>query len=427
MILCIAKCIRVVQMSDLKREVERQVEIIKSHAVDVIPEDELRKKLERSLLENKPLRVKLGVDPTAPDLHLGHAVVLHKLKQFQDLGHEVILLIGDYTGLVGDPSGRKTTRPVLSEEEIKKNAETYTSQAFKILDREKTVIDYNSRWFKELNFIDVIRLCGKFTVSRLLERDDFEQRLKAEQPIFLHELLYPVMQAYDSVALQADVELGGTDQKFNLLAGRDLQQALGQEPQVIITMPLLEGTDGVRKMSKSYGNYIGLTDEPFDMFGKVMSIPDELMLRYFELALFYSEDEIAKLKQGLESGELHPAVLKRDLAEQIVAKYHGPEAAREARKQFDRVFKQKELPDEIPEFEVPARLYNENGQVWIVRLLKESGLVPSNSEARRLIAQGGVRLDGRPIEDTEFEWQPSDGQIIKVGKRKFLKLKVRQA
>lgn len=414
-------------MNSLEQEVQRQLEIIKSHAVDVIPEDELKEKLRRSISQNRPLRVKLGVDPTAPDLHLGHAVVLHKLRQFQDLGHQVILLIGDYTGLVGDPSGRKTTRPVLSEQEIKKNAETYTEQAFKILDKDRTVIDYNSRWFRELSFLDVIRLCGKFTVSRLLERDDFEQRFRSEQPIFLHELLYPVMQAYDSVALQADVELGGTDQKFNLLAGRDLQQALGQEPQVIITMPLLEGTDGVRKMSKSYGNYIGLTDDPFDMFGKVMSIPDELMLRYFELALFYSQEEIEKLKQGLETGRLHPAELKRDLAEQIVARYHDREKARQARAQFDRVFKQKELPDEIPEFEIPDYLFNKDKRVWIVKLLKESGMVPSNSEARRLIAQGGVRLDGETLTDSDFVWQPVDGQVIKIGKRKFLKLKVRKA
>lgn len=411
--------------SEIEKEVKRQLEVIKKHAVDVIPEDELIKKLERSIKENKPLRVKLGVDPTAPDLHLGHAVVLRKLKDFQDLGHEVILLIGDYTGLIGDPSGRKTTRPILTEEEIKKNAETYVDQAFRILDPEKTKIDYNSRWLKPLSFADVIRLCGKFTVARLLERDDFTIRMRSEQPIFLHELLYPVMQAYDSVMLKADVELGGTDQKFNLLAGRDLQIAMGQEPQIIVTMPLLEGLDGTRKMSKSYGNYIAFNDTPDEMFGKVMSIPDELIGRYYRLVLFYDEEKVREIEEGIKIGELHPAEVKRNLAEEIVAFYHGAEKAKKAREEFDRIFKEKELPSEVPEFIVPPELFKEDGKVWIVRVLKDAGLVPSNSEARRLIDQGGVKLNGQTIDSPDFEFTPKNGDIIKVGKRKFLKLLVK--
>lgn len=407
---------------DVDKEVKRQLAVIKRHAVDVLPEEELASKIERSILENRPLKVKLGVDPTAPDLHLGHGVVLRKLRDFQDLGHVAILLIGDYTALIGDPSGRKTTRPVLSEEEVRENAKTYVSQAFKILDPERTVIDYNSRWLKPLSFADVIKLCGKFTVARLLERDDFTLRMRSEQPIFLHELLYPVMQAYDSVMLEADVELGGTDQKFNLLAGRDLQEALGQEPQVIVTMPLLEGLDGERKMSKSYGNYIAFNDAPEDMFGKVMSIPDSLISRYFALVLFYDEERIKSIEEGMKSGALHPAQVKRDLAEEIVAVFHGREAAKRAREEFDRVFKEKELPSSIPVFTVTKEHLNEDGTISIVKLLRLSGLASSNSEAKRLIEQGGVRLNGEAVRDHLFAFVPQDGDVIKVGKRKFLKL-----
>lgn len=406
----------------LRDEVARQLRVITAYTAEVIPLDELAKKIVKSLESGKPLTVKLGVDPTAPDLHLGHAVVLRKLKDFQDLGHRVVLLIGDYTGLVGDPSGRKTTRPVLTPEEIEANARTYTDQAFKILDRAKTVIDYNSRWLKPLTFGDVIKLCGKFTVARLLERDDFSLRMQAEQPIFLHELLYPIMQAYDSVALEADVELGGTDQKFNLLAGRDLQEAFGQEPQVIVTMPLLVGLDGVRKMSKSYGNYVGLTDEPEDMFGKIMSIPDELIVPYYELCLFAPAEEAQRIAAGLDDGTLHPAHVKRDLAEGIVALYHGRDAARRAREEFDRVFREKQLPSDMEEFTVPASLVSD-GRVWLVRLLTAAGLASSNGEARRLIQQGGVKIDGTPVNDPDFEWEPSDGQVLQVGKRRFVRLR----
>lgn len=414
-------------MLNLKAETERQMEIIKKHTVDVVPENELLEKIYRSLEEKKPLRVKLGVDPTAPDMHLGHAVVLRKLKDFQDLGHQVILLIGDYTGLVGDPSGRKTARPVLTEEEIKANAKTYTDQAFKILNAEKTIIDYNSRWFKKMTFMNVLNICGKFTVARLLERDDFSERIKSELPIFLHEMLYPVMQAYDSVALEADVELGGTDQKFNLLAGRDLQPVFGQEPQVIITMPLLEGTDGVQKMSKSYGNYIGLTDVPEDMFGKVMSLPDKMITRYYDLTLFRDSTELEEIARALASGKLHPAEVKRDLAEEIVALYWGREKAKTARQEFDRVFKEKQLPSKVKDFELSADIFNEEGNVWIVQVLRKSGLASSNSEARRLIEQGGVKLDGGLIKSHDYRWIPLDGQVLQVGKRKFIKLKVKSS
>lgn len=408
----------------LKKEVERQIKKIKAHTVEVIPLDELEKKIYKSLREEKPLKVKLGVDPTAPDLHLGHSVVLRKLRDFQELGHQVILLIGDYTGLVGDPSGRKSVRPVLTEEEIRENAKTYTSQAFKILDPDKTTIDYNSRWFKGMLFKDVLNLCGKFTVARLLERDDFNKRMEKELPIYLHELLYPVMQAYDSVALKADVELGGTDQKFNLLTARDLQIVFQQEPQIVITMPLLEGTDGTRKMSKSYGNYIGITEPPAEMFGKIMSIPDEFISRYYDLVLFYPSEKVKNIREELEKGTRHPAKVKRELAERIIEFYYSEKDAKKARKEFDRVFKHQELPSDIPDFKVTEDIYNQSGKIWIVRLLKKAELVSSNSEARRLISQGGVKLDGKVIEDDNFEWVPDNGQVVRVGKRRFIKLVV---
>lgn len=410
-------------MFKTSQEVERQMSVIKSHTVEVLPEEELVKKIERSLIEKKPLRVKLGVDPTAPNLHLGHAVVLRKLKDFQDLGHEAILLIGDYTGLVGDPSGKKITRPILTEDELILNAKTYTDQAFKILDRKKTIVDFNSRWLKPLTFNDVLQLCGKFTVARMLERDDFEQRMREETPIFLHELLYPIMQAYDSVVLKADVEIGGTDQKFNLLAGRNLQPAFGQEPQAIVTMPLLEGLDGVLKMSKSYGNYVGLTESPDEIFGKIMSIGDEMIGRYMELAAYTDLREVEKTLNGIKKGELHPAEVKRCLAEKIVSMYHGENEAKRARAEFDRVFKEKRLPSDIREFIVTLSLLK-NEKLWIVRLLKDAGLVSSFGEARRLISQGGVKIDGKVVDNSELEWRPASGQIIQVGKRKFIKLLV---
>lgn len=408
---------------EIEKEAERQFNIILSGTEEVIPKEELLSKLRTSLEKNKPLKIKFGVDPTCPDLHLGHAVILRKLKQFQDLGHTVVLLIGDYTARVGDPSGRSSTRPMLSPQEIEENAKTYTEQAFKILDSQKTVIDYNSRWFSKMGFDDILRLAAKFTVARLLERDDFETRYKKGVPIFLHEFLYPIMQGYDSVALECDVEIGGTDQKFNMLAGRELQGDFGQEPQIVITMPILEGIDGVRRMSKSLGNYVGLTDSPTEMFGKIMSIPDELMVRYFKLATDLSSDEVGSIEKGLKTGELHPAETKRKLAWEIVRLYHGEEGADRARAEFDRVFKEKELPSEIPNYDIPQEIVKENGKVWIVRLLTFLGLAKTSGEARRLIEQNGVKIEGRIVEDVDFEFVPRRGQIIQVGKRKFARIR----
>lgn len=319
---------------------EEQFHIIQSGAAQIVPEEALMEKLKR----NKPLNVKLGVDPTAPDIHLGHAVPLRKLRQFQDLGHEVTLIIGDGTALIGDPSGRNTTRPQLSRDQVKANAQTYVDQAFKVLDPEKTTLRYNSEWILDLNMEELLKLLSNFTVARILERDDFHNRYTSGQPISLHEFLYPVMQAYDSVVINADVELGGTDQLFNLLAGRELMEKMGMEPQVCLTLPLLEGTDGVKKMSKSYGNYIGLTDEPNDMFGKVMSIPDELMVKYYRLASTMSVADIDAIEEGLAQGSLHPNRVKRDLAQNIVSAYYDEAAAREAEAAFDRVFKNHDMP-----------------------------------------------------------------------------------
>ncbi|MEM3068965.1 MAG: tyrosine--tRNA ligase [Nitrososphaerales archaeon] len=407
------------------KEVEKQFNIIVSGTEEVIPREELLQKLRASLQINKPLKIKFGVDPTSPDLHLGHAVILRKLRDFQDLGHIVILLIGDYTARVGDPSGRSSTRPMLSPEEIEKNAKTYTDQAFKILDPKKTIIDYNSRWFSKMGFDEVLKLTAKFTVARLLERDDFEARYKKRVPIFLHEFLYPIMQGYDSVALKCDVEIGGTDQKFNMLAGRMLQEEFGQEPQVVITMPILEGIDGVRRMSKSLGNYVGLTEPPEEMFGKIMSIPDELMVRYFKLATDLSLEEISQIEKGLRDGSLHPAEVKRRLAWEIVRLYHGEEEANKARSEFNRVFKEKELPSKIPYYRVPEEIIKENGRVWIVRLLTSLGLAETNSEAKRLIEQSGVKIDGRVVNDVDLEFIPHEGQVVQVGKRKFARLRVK--
>ncbi len=402
----------------------QQVEHIRRNAAEVLPLEELGQKVARSIEQDRPLTIKLGVDPTAPDLHLGHAVVLGKLRDFQELGHQVVLLIGDFTALVGDPSGQKTTRPVLTPEEIEQNARTYTEQAFKILDPERTVLDRNSRWFSQMSFSDMLRLCGAFTVARLLERDDFTQRMEKEHPIYLHELLYPVMQAYDSVALAADVEIGGTDQKFNMLAGRVAQLAHDQEPQVVVTMPILEGTDGVRKMSKSYGNYIGLTHPPAEMFGRIMSIPDELVGRYHALAAGTAPERVAEIESGLVDGSYHPAAAKRDLAEAIVARYHGEVAAHGARQEFDRVFKRHELPSDIPTMRIPPDIIDPEGRVGIVALVYAVELVASRSEARRLIAQQGIRLNDKVIDDIEFTFAPTDGDIVRIGKRKILKLQV---
>lgn len=398
---------------------EEQMHIIKSGAAQIVPESALLEKLKRG----KPLNIKLGVDPTSPDLHLGHAVPLRKMRQFQDLGHNVTLIIGNGTALIGDPSGKNSTRPQLSQEQVQANAETYVAQAMKILDPEKTKIVYNADWILALDLKGLLELCSKFTVARILERDDFTNRYKSQTPIALHEFLYPVMQAYDSVKIKADVEMGGTDQLFNLLAGRDLMEKMDLEPQVALTMPLLEGTDGVRKMSKSYGNYVGLTDKANDMFGKVMSIPDELMVKYYRLASTLPVAEIDKIEQGLAADELHPNKVKRALARNIVAAYYDDAAAAEAEAAFDRLFKQHETPEDIPEYAADLTP-NDEGKVYLAKLLAEAKLCTSVGEARRLIDGGGVKVNGEAVPAKEYNVSPSmlADATIQVGKRKFVKL-----
>lgn len=398
---------------------EEQLHIIKSGAAQIVPEQALLDKLKRET----PLNIKLGVDPTAPDIHLGHAVPLRKLRQFQDLGHEVTLIIGDGTALIGDPSGRNSTRPQLSREQIAENAQTYVDQAFKVLDPEKTTLRYNSEWILDLDMEGLLKLLSNFTVARILERDDFHNRYTSGQPISLHEFLYPVMQAYDSVVIKADVELGGTDQLFNLLAGRELMEKLDMEPQVCLTLPLLEGTDGVRKMSKSYGNYIGLTDEPNDMFGKVMSIPDEMMVKYFRLASTVEVDEIDAIERDLAEDKLHPNKVKRSLARNIVESYYDAASAVAAEEAFDKLFKSHEVPDDIEVFDGELSL-NDDGQVYMAAFLNQAGLAASAGEARRLIDGGGVKINDVPMEAKSYNVDPDvlKGAVIKVGKRKFIKI-----
>ena len=405
----------------MKVSVDQQIEIIKRGAVEIISEEELRMKLERAQKEGRPLRVKLGLDPTAPDIHLGSAVVLRKLRQFQDLGHEAIIVIGDFTAMIGDPSGRSKTRPQLSEEEVRKNARTYEEQYCKILDPEKTKVVFNSQWLGKMNFADVIRLAAKTTVARVLERDDFQNRFENELPIGLHEILYPLCQAYDSVVLEADVEMGGTDQKFNNLMGRDLQRAFGQEPQVVLLMPLLVGLDGREKMSKSLGNYVGIEEPPFEMYGKIMSIPDELMIDYFVLTTDVPMQEIRRIEEGLKEGTIHPKEAKKRLAREIVTMYHSAEAARKAEEEFERVFAQKEMPSEMPELKISSSELKE-GKIWSVKLLVLAGIAKSNREARNLILQGAMRLDGKRISSPD-DVPIRNGSILKVGRR-FAKIKI---
>ncbi len=397
--------------------VEEQLEIIKRGAVEVIPEDELKEKLEKSYKENKPLNIKLGCDPTRPDLHLGHSVVLRKLAQFQELGHKAILIIGDFTAMIGDPSGRNATRPPLTFEEAKANAETYLKQAYKILDKEKTEIVYNSEWLGKMTFEDVIKLASKYTVARMLERDDFTKRFKSGIPISMHEILYPLAQAMDSVAIKSDVELGGTDQKFNLLVGRDIQREYGVEPQAILTMPLLVGTDGTEKMSKSYDNYIGIDEAPQNMYGKTLSIPDELIYTYFELVTDEPLDELQKIKAQLEDKSVNPRDLKRRLARKIVAMYHGEEAAQKAEEEFDKIFVKKGVPDEMPEKE-----FERGAEIPIIDLITSVNFAPSRGEARRLVIQGGVSIDGEKITDFKHTVKIENDFVLKVGKRKFMKI-----
>ncbi|MBT9259528.1 MAG: tyrosine--tRNA ligase [Clostridiales bacterium] len=402
----------------LEREVQRQLEIIKEGTVLLEEEGELLQKLRRSLKEKKPLRVKLGADPSAPDLHLGHAVVLRKLRQFQDLGHKVLFLIGDFTGRIGDPTERSETRRQLSEEEVQANARTYERQVFRILDPERTEIHFNSRWLAPLTFAELVELASTVTVARLLERDDFAKRFREGRPISLHEFFYPLMQGYDSVALKADVELGGTDQTFNLMTARQIQRHYGQEPEVIITLPLLEGLDGVQKMSKSLGNYVALEDPPDEMYGKIMSLPDHLMIRYFRLVTAVPKEEVDRLEKGLREGTLHPRDVKSRLAFEVVSLYHSPEEAAKAQDRFDRVFRHHDLPEEMPEVEAEADLSP-------VELLVLAGLAASRKDARRLIQQRGVRLGGRLVEDPQalVEWK--DGDVLQVGRRRFVRLRRR--
>ncbi|GAB7388920.1 tyrosine--tRNA ligase [Bacillaceae bacterium] len=405
-------------------EVERQLEAIRRGTAEIVPEEELAAKLQWSVVTGRPLKVKLGLDPSAPDIHIGHTVVLHKLRQFQELGHVVQLVIGDFTGRIGDPTGKSETRRQLSEEEVKENAKTYVEQFSKILDMDKVELHYNSSWLSPMSFADVVQLAAKVTVARMLERDDFEKRYRSGQPISLHEFFYPLMQGYDSVALQSDIELGGTDQKFNLLMGRALQKEFGLPPQVAITLPLLEGLDGVQKMSKSLGNYIGINEPPNEIYGKTMSVPDELMLKYFELATDLSNEALTELKEGLARGKIHPRDAKMRLAWTFVRMYHGKAAADAAEEHFRTVFQKRELPDDIPEIELAEERLRE-GKLWIVKLLGELGLVSSNGEARRMIQQGAVKINEEKVGNAEEEIAVVDGMVVQVGKRKFAKVKLR--
>lgn len=401
--------------------VKEQLEIIRRGVEELISEEEMVRKLENSIKTNQPLRIKQGFDPTAPDIHLGHTVGIRKLRQFQELGHTIVLIIGDYTGLVGDPSGKNETRPRLQYETLMKNAETYENQFFKILDRSKTEIHYNGEWFAKMKFDEIMNLAAKFTVARILERDDFTKRYKEGNPISLHEFFYPLMQGYDSVAIKADVELGATEQKFNLLTARDVQREYGQEPQVILTLPVLEGIDGGQRMSKSLGNYIGIDDEPDEMYGKIMSIPDNLILKYFTLVTDYSLARLEEVKRRLNDGQTNPMVLKKELARTIIKMYHSESAARQAEQNFEQIFSKKKTPDDIEEIIIPSSDLPKP----LVKLLTECGAVSSNGEARRLIQQGGVRINDKKINDINYAIQNKGEYITKVGKRRFFKFIVK--
>lgn len=400
---------------NIQKETMRQMELIRRGVAEIVPEDELMKKITHSLATGKPLRVKLGLDPTAPDIHLGHTVVLNKLRQFQDLGHEVHLIIGDFTGRIGDPTGKSETRKQLTEEEVQANAITYQQQIFKVLDNEKTVIHYNSEWLMPLKLSDVLQLAGKYTVARMLERDDFNKRLKEGLPIGIHEFMYPLMQGYDSVALQADVELGGTDQKFNLLVGRNLLREYGLEPQIALMMPILEGTDGIQKMSKSLGNYIGINEAPYEMFGKTMSISDELISRYFELATRVPMEEIKDMRTRMADGSLNPRDAKIRLAKEIITTYYSEQDANEAEEKFRLVFSQRDIPEDIPEVTIAEN------EIWLPKLLNDNSMVKSTSDGRRMIKQGAVKVNGDKYSDENIF--PQDGMVIQVGKRKFIKIR----
>ncbi|MEK5060268.1 MULTISPECIES: tyrosine--tRNA ligase [unclassified Paenibacillus] len=406
-----------------QEEVSRQLDVISRGVSEIVPEEDLKQKIMKSVVSGVPLQVKLGMDPSAPDLHIGHTVVMHKLRQFQDLGHEVQLIIGDFTGRIGDPTGKSETRKQLSEEDVIRNAETYKKQLFKILDPNKTKVYNNSDWLAPMNFSEVVNLAAKVTVARMMERDDFTKRFQSGQPISIHEFFYPLMQGTDSVVLKSDIELGGTDQKFNLLMGRTLQKENGDEAQATIMLPLLEGLDGVQKMSKSLGNYIGIDEEPNEIYGKSMSVPDELMLKYYTLATDLSTEELKALEQGVEDGSVHPRDAKMKLAYTFVRMYHGEEAAEAAQQHFVTVFQQRALPDDIAEVVIPAESL-ENGTIRLISLLTTLGFAASNGEAKRSIQQGAVKINEEKWGDPNSEYTPQDGDIVQVGKRKFAKIKL---
>lgn len=399
----------------------QQFEIIKNNTVEIIAEEELLKKLNYSVSTGKPLRVKLGLDPSAPDLHLGHAVVLHKLREFQELGHHVIIILGDFTGRIGDPTGRSEARRQLTDEEVLQNAATYREQVFKILDPVKTELVFNSEWLAKLNFADVIKLAACYNVARMLEREDFSKRYREQQPIGIHEFFYPLMQGYDSVFLRADVEFGATEQKFNLLMGRHLQREYGQAPQVCIMMPILVGLDGTQKMSKSLKNYIGITEEPSQMFGKAMSMSDRLMPEYYKLATDYTMGQVAEVEKSLADGSLHPRDAKLRLARRIVQLYHGKEAAEQAEAEFKNIFQQGNLPNDIPEIDISP--IAEGSKVSLLKLLTFANMAASSSEARRLIQQGGVKVNDEKVDEIEAKISTAAGTVIQAGKRKFIKIK----
>lgn len=393
-----------------------QMDVIKAGAIDVLPEDELVKKIEKSIKTNKPMNIKLGADPSRPDLHIGHAVVLRKMRQFQDLGHHATLIIGDFTAMIGDPTGRSKTRPQLTIEETKINGQSYVDQATMVLREDRMEVRYNSHWLSKMNFNDVVLLASKYTVAQLLEREDFSNRYKGGVPISVHELLYPLAQAMDSAEIEADVELGGTDQKFNLIVGRDIQRAMGKEAQCILTMPILEGTDGVQKMSKSLDNYIALTDTPRDIFGKAMSIPDEMIPRYLLYAVYATPEEADKVEKGLKDGSVHPREAKVDMAKRLVDLYNKAGSGQAAFEEFERIFKQKDIPDDIELLNLPEEEYT------LLNLIAEAKMIPSKKEGKRMIEQGAVSIDGEKFTDPFGNINISEEKTLKVGKRKFIKV-----
>jgi len=404
-------------VSAMQNNIDQQMALIERGIVECISREELRKKLEKSAATGIPLRIKAGFDPTAPDLHLGHTVLLQKLKHFQDLGHDIYFLIGDFTGMIGDPTGKSETRKALTREDVARNAESYKEQVFKILDPQKTKVVFNSQWLSQLDSFAMIRLASELTVARMLEREDFKVRFRAGSPISIHEFLYPLIQGYDSVAIEADVELGGTDQLFNLLMGRDLQRSRQQSPQVVLTLPLLEGLDGVNKMSKSLGNYIGITESATDIYGKLLSISDPLMFRYYELLSDLGAAEIAALRQEMESGARHPKEIKKQLARELTARFHSPEAAALAEQNFEQVFQKGGVPDDIPEKQMSG-----TEAIWLPQLLLDAGLVSSSSDGRRMIQQNAVSINGKKISDVKAVVEPQGEVLLKVGKLRYCKV-----